>query len=102
MVELYACRRYCKGLQEGPPNQFFIRDLNDDSEYVNGGVEEALRIPAIININSNNSELELTKIVYKLRNQGFFIDNDNIPVPDNIPDAEVEPSSTNESQIMEW
>ena len=38
-------------------------------------------------------------IIFQLQNQGFFIDDDNLPVSENIPDAVVQPSSKNESEI---
>ena len=39
LVELYACKRYCKILQEGPPDQFFIGDSNVGNNNNNGDVE---------------------------------------------------------------
>ena len=55
----------------------------------------------MIYANSNSSRSALTKIVSQLQNQGFFVDDDYILVVlENLPDAVVEPSSTNESQIV--
>ena len=40
-----------------------------------------------------------------MRNQGFFVDGDNLPVPDNIPDAVAVSFSVNENSndvMKEW
>ena len=81
LVELYACKRYCKILQEGPPDHFFIHDSNDGNDYVNGGEKEMVEIPAIVHANTNSTGSALTEIVSQLQNQGFFIDDNNLSVP---------------------
>ena len=99
LVELYACQRYCKILQEGPPDQFFIGGSNDGDENVNGQAEGEVELPDIVHKNANSGSTALNEIISQMRNQGFFVDDDNLPVPENIPDTVPESSSVNERNI---
>ena len=96
LVELYACKRYCKILQEGPPDQFFIGDSNDGGENINGGIQGEIELPEIVRHHANSSGTALNEIISQMRSQGFFVDDDNLPVPENVPDATTESLSVNE------
>ena len=99
LVELYAFKRYCKILQEGPPDQFFIADSNEDVENVNREAEGEAELPEIVRNNTNSGATALNEIISQMRSEGFFIDDDNLPVEENIHDAITESSSVNERHI---
>ena len=96
MVELNACKQYCKILQEGHPDQFFIGDPNDADENVNREAEGEVEVPEIVLNNTNSSATALNEIISQMQSKGFFVDNGNLTVPENVPDAITEASSVND------
>ena len=48
LVELYTCKQYCKILQEGPPDQFFIGDSSDGNDNINGDIEGEIELSEIV------------------------------------------------------
>jgi hypothetical protein len=76
---LYAVTRYCKVLQEGPLESLFERPTQDDVQggehvAVEADVLEEREIPETLNEDISN-----------FRAQGFAVDDDNEPAPENIP-----------------
>lgn len=101
LVELYACKRYCKILQEGPPDQFFIADSNDDVENVNRDAEGEVELPDIVRNSANSGGTALNEIISQMRSEGFFVDDDNLPVEENVPDVITEASSDGERRSID-
>ena len=88
-----------KILQEGPPDQFFIGDSNDGDENVNGQAEGEVELPDIVHKNANSGGTALNEIISQMRNQCFFVDDNNLPVTENIRDTVAVSSSVNERHI---
>jgi hypothetical protein len=85
---LHAVTRFCKVQQEGPIESLFERPLPDDLEgggNVAGEADdiEGREIPSILNEDISN-----------FRAQGFAVDNDNEPAPENIPSPQDQKSLT--------
>jgi Transposase IS4 len=76
---LYTVSRYCKVEQEGATEHFFNDTIQDDPEGGGEvaavvGEEEPVEVPQIFNEDLSN-----------FRAQGFEVDDDNEPAPENIP-----------------
>lgn len=76
---LHAVVRYCKVQQEGAPEHLFNEAQQSDHEGVEdvavGGEEVVQReVPSILNEDASN-----------FRAQGFEVDDDNDPAPENVP-----------------
>ena len=76
---LHAVTRFCKVQQEGPLESLFETPLPEDMEgggHVAGlpDEEEGREVPSILNEDISN-----------FRAQGFAVDDDNEPAPENIP-----------------
>ena len=92
---LHAVTRYCKVIEEGPREHFF-NDVPEDSIEGGGGAvavegdgNQGLEIP----LNMGDDDIA------NYRAQGFGVDSDNDPAPENIPS----PSGTNnECQYSDW
>lgn len=90
---LHAVARYCKVQQEGALEHLFNDSQQDDSEAVGvvavGDEEVELReIPSILNEDVSN-----------FRAQGFAVDDDNDPAPENVPQRN---DSNNDCEYFPW
>ncbi len=100
LVKLYACKQYCKVLQEGHPDQFFIGDSNDGDGNGNGQAEGEVELPdTIMHNNANSSGTTLNENISQMQSQCFFVDDNNLPVSENVPDAITGSSSVSERRI---
>ena len=91
---LYAVARYCKVQIEGPVEHFFNDTSLDDPEDVANvaavvGEEGPIEVPAIFNGEDASN----------FRAQGFGVDDDNEPAPENIPQAE---DSIEDCEFFAW
>ena len=98
LVELYVYKWYCKILQEGPPDQFFIGDSSDGNDNINGDVDGEIELPEIVRHHTNSRGTALNEILSQMRSQGFFVNDNSLPVLENVPDTITESSSTYERQ----
>ena len=78
---LHAVARFCKVTEEGPVESFFdlpsANELTNETDVALEGAEIIAReIPVILNEDISN-----------FRAQGFSVDDDNEPAPENIPTA---------------
>ena len=76
---LHAVARFCKVTEEGPVESLFDilsrNDVENDGNVALGGDEnEEREIPSVLNEDISN-----------FRAQGFAVDDDNEPAPENIP-----------------
>lgn len=104
LIELHAVIRFCKILQEGPPAQFFVDNSSDVEDDSRQPLEQGqLEIPREAHL-ATNSRTALADIIVELRNQGFSIDDDNAPAPENVPVDEGESLISNNSNnvMKEW
>ncbi|KAG7359200.1 transposase IS4 [Nitzschia inconspicua] len=90
--EIYCHERFCKVEQEGPANQFF-------GDVVVVDEEEEQEIPTEIPTEVRNTGVVRWNDIELLRNQGYDVDDDNEPAPENIPlDGEI----LNDEQTWGW
>ena len=82
--EIYAVPRWCKIVEEGPSENYFI----DGSEVANSTdinieLNEESEAPAIVNsINIRGRVVDSDLVQMKGE---IYVDDDNAPVPENIP-----------------
>jgi hypothetical protein len=91
---LYAVARYCKAQIEGPAEHFFNDTSFDDPEdmvdvAVVVGEEGPMEVPEIFNGEDASN----------FRAQGFRVNDDNEPAPENIPQAE---DSIEDCEFFAW
>lgn len=90
---IHVVARYCKVQQEGASEHFFNEPQRDEPEGV-GAVavaneeEDRLEIPLMLNEDASN-----------FRAQGFEVDDDNEPAPENIPNRN---NSNTECEYLSW
>jgi hypothetical protein len=90
---LHAVTRFCKVTEEGPVESLFdtipTNDVEKDENVAVGGVEnEEREIPSMLNEDVSN-----------FRAQGFSVDDDNEPAPENIPTAA---DTANDGMYRAW
>ena len=81
--ELYCAERYSSVITEGAEADFFVDDSVVEAEVVEAEVvvEEAEEVPKI-------HASDLAENIARLRAEGYGVDDDNEPAPENIPSVE--------------
>jgi len=111
-IELYCIRRWVKVDKEGPETQFFEDPQEAGVNVVDCfGVTSSTSRTDGSNVGENINKVELpvnfesfqnnTEDIMMMRNMGFDVDDDNDPIPENVPEEDEEnrytTSSTRES-----
>lgn len=84
-VVLYCAPRFAKVTVEGPQEQIFDKedDRNDGGTGGNGGIDEAdddpVEVPTVDRYGNHAED------VARLLAEGYDVDDDNAPAPENIP-----------------
>ena len=106
-TELYAVSRYVSIEEEGPASQFFIDEDKDDDDTGTGNVnddvveEDTLINEAIRRIDNLRVGSEVD--VSDFNNAGLAVDNDNDPLPENLPSRRSATTNTeNECTYQDW
>jgi hypothetical protein len=94
-VEIYCVEKYCKVIQEGPPEAYFqyeapVQEAGPGVETVE---EHQVPTPALTNDRSED--------IATMRAMNFDIDDDNEPAPENIPAPDDQPAATT-GMYSEW
>jgi hypothetical protein len=101
--ELYAIKRWVSVSQEGPAGQYFFDEplVEGVETVVEQDEEEGVEIPREINLVGlrNNASAEDMAL---LRAEGFDIDDDNEPAPENIPDLIARDGTVVNNDQQEW
>ena len=94
---IYSTARYAKVVEEGEPSGYFAENVprvGTDSvvvEVVGQDGERGLAVPVVTS--------ELGEDIARLRSEGYGVDDDNDPAPENIPARETAASASNG---VEW
>ena len=96
--ELYAVERYGRVTEEGPSDSFFIEDEEvpdlDTRARNDEGLNALESLPAISG--------QLVDDIARLRRDGFSVDDDMDPAPENIPREEGESKTEDELLYFAW
>ena len=91
--EIYAVPRWCKIVEEGPSENFFIDESEVDVSNVNNELNEGTEAPPIVNsINVRGSVVDSD--IVQMRGE-IHVDDDNAPAPENIPSEDLTVHSNN-------
>ena len=90
---LHAVTRYCKVMQEGPRESLFDTPPQEDVE---GGEDVAVEVEAP---EAREIPRFLNEDISNFRAQGFAVDDDNEPAPENVPSPNDE---VNEGMYRPW
>ena len=107
-TELYAVSRYVSIEQEGPASRFFIDEDNDGSNDETGtGNVNGDAVEEDILINEAIQQIENLRVggevdVSDLNNAGLAVDNDNDPLPENLPSRRSATVTENECTYQDW
>ena len=107
-IELYAVNRYFSIEEEGPPSEFFNDERTGDT------------VAGAVNINNNEDVVEEDTLISEairqidnlrvggeveasdLHNAGLAVDNDNDPLPENLPSRRSTTNTESECTYQEW
>jgi hypothetical protein len=78
-VEVYAHKRYVKVLEEGPAADFFNTNPVVDEVITEEVQNEMVEVPVLTSNVADDVE--------RLRVEGYGVDDDNEPAPENVPNA---------------
>jgi hypothetical protein len=96
--ELHAVRKWCKVVTEGAEASF-LEEEEAPRIRRQGPTEEQLRGPELPSELRNATRQE---DVAAIRAAGFDVDDDNEPVPENLPDATDNINNNNNNQQWGW
>ena len=107
-IELYAVSRYISIEEEGPPSEFFSDEPTGNvvAEAVTGNnnedvaEEDALVSEAIRRIDNLRVGGEVD--ISDLNNAGLAVDNDNDPLPENLPSRRSTTNAESECIYEDW
>ena len=97
---IYSTARYAKVVEEGEPSGYFAENVprvGTDSvvvEVVGQDGERGLAVPVVTS--------ELGEDIARLRAEGYGVDDDNDPAPENIPANKPSASSKDKAEYREW
>ena len=88
--ELHCVERYCNVTTEGAAADYFdeVTEVTVVNEEEKNNANEAQELPPL-------SKSDLAENIAKLRMEGYDVDDDNDPAPENIPDATAAAESSN-------
>ena len=87
---IHVAKRFCVVKQEGDPQQFFDDDRVEEEVAIDDDGNFVPEIDPEVFTASNCAE-----DIALLRNQGYDVDDDNEPAPENVPDATALPPLDN-------
>ena len=98
---LYCCKKWeSHVVSEGGPKDFFCQApsvVEEDATEKEDSDEDRVAIPEhVFHMGANDEDIA------HIRSLGFSVDDDNEPVPENIPDPNDDPNKGAEEETWGW